>query len=292
MKFHLSIPRLLIVTILLVSCVLASYGQTTSENSSSLRLKHLTLAFWNDTADAERFVEEGWVYAPDDYITTSIAANISVDYNNKPWIFAWNTNVITLKDEGYRTDLLTIRLSKPITWEKGQFVISAGIMGNGNFGGESIQNGYHFIRSHRIIDLPYPESRRIGPMFEEQAVFNIWETNSNSFYLCLKNFNALPAGYHRYRGMFLASSQISPAITCEATFGYSGFYLLHDSLQPVFQNGIEYGILFRWELRERVTISAWAYANAYRNDQSIPGISLTFGSIDNSDLLTGMALFP
>jgi hypothetical protein len=165
-------------------------------------------------------------------------------------------------------------------------------MGNGNFGGETLQNGYHLLRKHRAFDLAYPKSPRIGPVLEEEVLISLRKQKPARLSLLLANINALPAGYHRYRGLLIATKSLSSLWSLETSFGYSGYYHLQDNLEPVFRDGVDYGILVRWKVEEKTVLAFWVYANAYRNDQTIPGVSLTFGSLDTQGLLTGTVLFP
>lgn len=252
----------------------------------------ISFLFWNDTADAERFFKEGWRYAPDDYLTTSFGLEYRFHRRGRPWKITSHLNVITLKDLGTRTDLFSLHLETRFRFQGLQIILSGGVMGNGNFGGASIQNAYHRLRHHRELKLAYPVRNRFGPSLGVEIRGMIQEMQRSSVSARFSSLSGFTAGYHRYRSLFVYSHQLSTGIQAEAVSGYSGYVSLHESLEPVFEAGVTYGAAFTWSIHRNLILSGWIYANLYRRDQTIPGVSITFGAPAGEGLLSSIGIFP
>lgn len=252
----------------------------------------ISLAFWNDTADAERFLREGLNRAQDDYLTAAWEARLAWQAGRVPCDLAWNTCVVTLKERGRRTDLGSLRLGASLHLPRGELHVATGLMGRGRFGGEGLQNGYHGLSGNPRLELAYPAATHLGPVLEERYTLSAPGKVGQHVALALMNLDAPAAGYHRSRVLLQAKAGMTQAAQVEACLGLARYRHLDAWLRPAFQDGMDYGALLRWSIRPRLHLSCWALANPTRKDQTIPGLSLAWGALASGSQLTGLALFP
>ncbi len=259
------------------------------KNDSSAHINGFQFAFWNDSFDLENAVFDGKNLGLDDYLTTNFMASLSFDYRNQPWNFDSNLNVITNRQAMYRTDLLTHLLSSQKIVRAGIIKYSIGWIAQGNYGGKSIQNGYHSLRGHLSLEPVYPSFSASGPMliftFESRPYLNL--PLSPAFFI--QTVNGFIVNYHNMKsgitGQFKPFKEtLESKLSTSAIVFYSHYIGLNRYLTPVFDSGIRYGGTLRYELKKLVSISIWTISNQYRNDQAYVGVMLSLGIFPNRSI--------
>ena len=130
-----------------------------SEGESDYRI---SLGYWNDNFLFEKLMGMKARGSRDDFETASFWLQVSRERSGKWWICDSNFSILTDKAGQFRTDILAVSLSRDFTALSGTLRTGLGLAANGDFGGGSIQNGYHRVFGYRKVNLPYSLKSRIG----------------------------------------------------------------------------------------------------------------------------------
>jgi hypothetical protein len=120
------------------------------------------MALWEDTADAERFLQQGHGRALDDHLTVSLAAWSTLEHKGRPWRLLLAQHVITDKQAGRRVDLSTLRFGSRLHPGRAILDLETGLAALGRTGGQNLQNGYHRLGGVATVGLEYPDHTRWG----------------------------------------------------------------------------------------------------------------------------------
>lgn len=246
--------------------------------------------YWNDTTDIERLVTDGWALAQDDYVTVGFAAGWTPGPSRSTP--AWRATLagITLKDAGTRTDLLALVAQLPFDVYGVAVTVRLGGMASGNFGGAGLQNGWHALRRHSIVDLRYPAAPRVGPLLGGELAWAPVPSLPFRPSLHLRSSHAPTVGYHRHDMHLSGGGEPASGWRVDTVAGYTAYNNLHASFAPAFQSGWTYGVAVGVSPWSNATITAWWLANLYRNDQSVPGISLRWTPNHSGPFIPGREL--
>lgn len=249
----------------------------TKAQAVTIDVERMVLALREDTADAERFVKEGWSRAQDDHLTTSLSAQLDLRTARRSWESSLLLEVITHRDGGRRTDLGVLRVST--LREAGALTlrIGSGLMGNGNFGGEFLQNTYHALGNHPDLQLDYPDDTRMGHLLEASIAYRKATPAGVSLEFGFSTLDAPAAGYHRVRGTLVAGGSLASRLSWECSLGVSRLHHLATNIATSLQSGFDYGVLLEFRPTPSLGLSCWMMPNQFRKDQTSVGVSLTFG---------------
>ncbi|MBZ0264303.1 hypothetical protein K8I28_06510 [bacterium] len=256
-------------------CLFLLFCIASQSNAKPLEIDSFSISYWNDTADTERMIEEGWFYAQDDYVTYAAAVQLTFKSEKRKWQIGSHYKAITYKDYGYRTDLVDVQFGSNFQFHTITSWVSAGLLGMGNLGGASIQNSYHKTRSHSVVALHYPEKTSVGITIETHTNLPLVSPSRNQVFLQANTFNTFGTGYNHAKLATIYCGEFGHFIV-KTSLGYKLFYELDSQLNRAFQNGIEYRLDLGYSFNSSWRISAWLHANAYRNDQSAQGFTLTW----------------
>ncbi len=283
---------LILSLLVVVPCLCLGGSDQSVVNNRSLKLSTISAGYWNDNMDYEQYFE-GLKYGLDDYVTASF-------WLKGFWGSGWEAdlllNVITNRSGGYRTDLLTGRVSKTLFVSSGRWKIGLGITGSGNFGGRGIQNGYHRTRGILELELPYSFGTETGGYLGAEYFHHEWQYLNLGLqmfgggYVCpgIGIGSIREGSILEYNGFKVWRVEIHPsAIVYHKTFFVSG-----EPFKPIFRSGVSYGGMVSVKVTDNFGLSLWTISNMYRNDQGQIGVAFVFGGGDQGRDDYGMMMFP
>jgi len=245
-----------------------------------------TFAYWNDNFDYEKSLSDFMKIGKDDYVTASFWLQVASEWNSIHWLLDSYLSVLTDREAGYRTDLLTIRLSQVKPFSFGKLQYGVGIVLSGNFGGSAIQNSYHKIRNIEEIDLNYDDEGLTGITgflrWEKELYrfnrFNISNHVANSLRHRAgpSNINAGLAANYVGGSIWLISSY-----HMQTYLGYTYYNRVRKQLSNIFGSGIVVGGLISVVVKSKSSVALWFTHNQYGRGQPHFGITIGFGLNDS-----------
>ena len=235
------------------------------------------LTFREDTVDLLRFLREGHGRAQDDHLTFSLAAWHAWGPPQRSLELGLALHCLTDRLSGTRTDLGFVQLEKSL-WHSQSlaWIMGLGLAARGDLGGQSLQNGYHGLSGNALLDLEYPTHRHWGGLFTQRLDW-IALKGAGSRAGILAAHCESGAGFHR--ASLLAHGDWMPATRwrLEAGAGVVRHHHLASELQHAFQSGPMGALLGHWSPASRLELSIFVLVRNTRQDQSVPGVSLTWG---------------
>ena len=140
--------------------ILASSGDDRAEKPYQV-----SFGYWNDNLlFADRDENESF-QGRDDYVTASLWLQGALNKKETWWLLDLYYTLLTNKTSNYRIDLVTFRLSADRELPIGSVQVGTVMIVKGDFGGSTIQNGYHRLMGYDRVTLPYEASNKAGPIF-------------------------------------------------------------------------------------------------------------------------------
>lgn len=263
-------------------------AQTETENLTPLQFLDLsdnsfTIGYWNDNfslpQEMNNLFKRKIFQTADDFVTASFWLRYSAMYKNQKWFLDSYLNVLTSRENKYRTDLFSIRLMREQNLEFGFLRYGIGIVLGGNYGGEFIQKNYHKIFFLSKVELPYQEKNYFGISFYTSIRPIIYE--SNHFRLMgvgsLSYLTAGPSFMHT--GVSFVCLPFPTRWILRFHIGGEYYYQNKPLYTPFFDEGLLWGFISSYRIMSNFQISSWVTGNQYgTGSQNHFGISFTFGA--------------
>jgi len=249
------------------------------------------MALWEDTADAERFLQQGHGRALDDHLTVSLAAWSTLEHKGRPWRLLLAQHVITDKQAGRRVDLSTLRFGSRLHPGRAILDLETGLAALGRTGGQNLQNGYHRLFDVASVDLDYPRTTRVGPLLAGRIAWPLVSRHPEAAVLELHTVDTA-AGFHRARALLRTRWRPLRALHAEAYAGAARYHHLDPSLARAFQGGREFGLLLDWQALHHWHLDAWLLADIYRPNQANPGLSIEWHTAADPGSVLSRVLMP
>lgn len=248
-----------------------------------LKWKHncqVTLGYWNDNFIFEEVYGAKVQGNRDDFETASFWVQVADEHAGKWWFFDSNFSILTDKTGHYRTDVLAFRQSREFPVPSGTIQAGLGIAFNGDFGGCSIQNGYHEAFGYQKVNLPYSVKSRLGGivLLRYKPVLLKLEHCRLGGYVSNYLRTAIIPSNSRAGLEFNAVQDLRDVIVhFQSIAGYTGYYGGTKPLSSLFENGFTWGILVSGGIKGSCGAAAWYSNNQYGLRKYQFGISLIFG---------------
>jgi len=273
----------------------ADYPYSTPDAASPVP-HQITFGYWNDNLIFEfldKFMKDG----NDNYVTASFWSQIDFEKINRWWMIDIYYNILTNKTDNYRFDLLALKLSVEKDTRRALLQAGTGIIARGNFGGSGLQTGFHEIFGFTKVELPYSGANRTGLMLSVKVEPYI----RRGEYLTLSSYlsssfrtAAAPSNYRIGLNTICKLNKNNPnfSLEAQARAGYIRYYRRGDLLEPLFDRGVSYGIMFVANIFQTKHFAIWMTDNQYGRHQPHYGISFTFGSKQQRALRLSDITFP
>lgn len=281
--------RLLTPFFLLLAVVISSAptagadtGQQTADGSQHIPNVQATFGYWNDNFIVGNLFGTRLSDGGDDHVTASFWFQAGFEDRGRWWLVDIYHNILTNKTGGYRTDLLTCRISH----ERMAFGCSVqgglGIIGGGNFGGQDIQNVYHRIAGISRIDLDYVNENKLGLVAFARCKRPLLHLNPGDLGLFTGVSHRGEVGPSNVRFGFEADTRPVAlfehiSLSLQGRAGYIHYYDRGRRLSPIFDGGFTWGLLASFMRTERLNATLWVTGNQYGRKNPHFGVSLTFG---------------
>ncbi|MCE5252143.1 hypothetical protein LLG96_18230 [bacterium] len=268
-----------------LSCSAEKTGDTIKRKDIVPRTRQnfqTSVGYWNDNFIVPRLFGEKLNQGKDDFETASFWLQTAREKTGIWWFFDAYYNILTNKKGKYRTDLLTFRLSLEKEFSFGSLRLGTGIIASGNFGGETLQNGYHRISGTTHLSLPYAEKDRRGIIGLARYHHSLWRTNAMRFNGYVSNSLRTSVGPCNVRTgleMHVVTRPLKRAyvLHVQAQAGYFHYYRTGRYMSPLFREGFMWGMLFSGGRAGKYNIGLWFTDNQYGLDQPHFGISMIIG---------------
>ncbi len=239
----------------------------------------ITIGYWNDNFFSKRIPGLKTSRTRDDFQTASFwlhaAAGQSCGWRHCDSFFT----ILTHKQKNFRTDLIAIRFSKEHPFFRGPLRVGFGLAANGDFGGSSIQNGYHGIFGNKKVDLPYSVASHIGGTASLRLAPVILETGHfklNGYASSYLRTAVIPCNTRAGLEFDAVKAFGNRRFHCQIIGGYTGYFGGMGPLVSLFENGFTWGMLVSGGLSGRLGTSVWYANNQYGLKQYQFGCSVTF----------------
>ena len=253
------------------------------KNSFSNTSKYQTsVAYWNDNILSPERINIKYLNGKDDYVTASFLLQIAFENHDNWWFLDFYHNILTNKHGKYRTDLLTCRLSIEKLISTGSVRFGAGIIANGNFGGKTIQNGYHKLVNINQVELPYVEKEETGFIALLRYEPVLWRSEHIRFKGYAANSYRSAAGPSKLSTGLILNVTKRPirktyVLYLQTGTGYINYYHSGKYISPLFDNGLIWGVLLSGGNTGKYCVAVWITGNQYGLEQPHYGISFSFG---------------
>jgi len=232
------------------------------------RAIQVRMGYWNDNFPIDSIFGKSLNRGEDDNVTAAIMLQTGWMMGEKHLFLELFDSIITNKTSHYRTDVVIARLLMRTSTQWGSYTIGGGILGNDNFGGEFLQNGYHSMTGIRKLELPYLRDTGIGPTIYTDMKTNLYTDGRKLLVAALS---------HSYRHTLLPSFGKAGLEFCfdtnpsgrKSRYGlrlYTGYLEHYDKkkyLREMFDDGILSGAMVSHGVPEKYHVSIFITFNQY-----------------------------
>ncbi|MCF7811902.1 hypothetical protein K9N50_13060 [bacterium] len=242
----------------------------------------VTFEYVNDNFIATTNFEPILNFGKDDNVTASFLLQIALETEARWLMLNIYQTIITNKQEGYRTDLLSVYPSIEQKFGNGQLTLGAGLIARGNYGGEFIQSTYHRIVHLDPVELPYIGGNRFGFILLTGYEYRLNEGEYSILGCFLRNSLKVGSGPSSLRtGVKLDLLNRNLIHNCilqlQVNTGYLFTYVSDRYISPIFDSGNYQALLGSIGFMEKFQIAGWISLNQYGLHQTHFGATLTFG---------------
>lgn len=233
------------------------------------------LGFHEDGADPVRLLKEGYSRAQDDFLTFSLFADAGLSGNTSIRLGARH-HLLTDRAAGERLDLGILGASFPLSSSRQHIRPMLGVLALGSLGGQKIQNVYHRLGNHPILDLDTADASRVCAL----AGLELRVATEALPFQLVAGLAADHDGWYR-RGSLLIerSGQTgSGVLGWRVQLGGKVMDSRSDLIASALGSGFWAGLDLSWQLKEDFSLCSWVRPGASRSDQSLLGLALAFGS--------------
>ncbi|MDE3058695.1 MAG: hypothetical protein KGJ59_12140 [Bacteroidota bacterium] len=247
------------------------------------------VAHWNDDlffdSKINSLFKRKVIATDDDNLTANFWVRVgTTEQSERNYVDAY-LNIITSKANNYRTDLLSLRAlhedaTQNVSWHYG-----AGIVFSGDFGGRSIQNGYHSFAGFSKISLPYAREKYFGVSFYGSIKPVWWKYYGFTFTSPLSASFLTGGGPSSVEGGFSLLYEFNgwTNLQIRAHTGYVDYYQNNSLLAPFFGRGILRAIMMSDKITKDFNVSVWVAENQYGRRYQHYGFALSTSFIATID---------
>ncbi len=240
-----------------------------------------SFSYWNDNLVLESFLGVDIPEGNDDHFTANFLFDFSFEYHSlfvNPFLYL---NIITHDKADYRTDLLAFYLTAKQKTLTGDFGYGLGLIANGDFKGDAIQNAYHRNFGHPHVDLPYYSETKTGVSLWLKYQQIIWERRYFNLRGYLKTdirTAVVPPLIRAGLNPNLLSSIIKKnyRICFDVQFGYAVFFDTDCILDDHFSSGEFWGARLTAGKLNRLSVAFWVNHNHNGLQQPYFGFTIEY----------------
>ncbi len=240
----------------------------------SAGVESLTLGFHEDGADPVRLLENGYSRAQDDYLTFSLFADAGLSGNTSIRLGA-RLHLLTDRAAGERLDLGILGASFPLSSSRQHIRPMLGVLALGSLGGQKIQNVYHRLGNHPILDLDTAEASRVCAL----AGLELRVATEALPFQLVAGLLADNKGWYRRSSLLVErSGAISNGqFAWRVQVGAKATGSQSDLIARALGSGFWAGLDLAWQLKEDFSLCSWVRPGASRSDQSLLGLAIVLG---------------
>ena len=283
--------HLIITTFLILFCQ-GVYGSGFDSNAmtpvkdDSSSPVQIRFGYWNDNFLIDNVFGKSINKGRDDNVTAGFMLQAScINSRNLLFLDIFHS-ILANKSRNYRTDVIIARflLKKNTKW--GSYTIGPGILSNNNYGGETLQNGYHSLTGIRQVKLPYLKDNRTGITIFTNIKTNIFLDTSQKLKASIS---------HSYRNVILPNvgkigieysmkktMKSRPGIFAYQIYaGYLNFYKSEKYFKSMFDDGIMTGFMISYGVAGKYQLSTYLTTNQYGLKQPHFGVSFVWNWLES-----------
>ena len=244
----------------------ACAGAATAECAK--RPAQIRFGYWNDNFPIDSIFGKSLNRGKDDNVTAAFILQSGWKARERFVFFDIFHSIITNKSHNYRTDVVITRLLMRKMTHWGSYAVGGGILGNNNFGGEFLQNGYHSLTGIRKLEQPYLRDNRIGLTIYTDIKTQIYADGGNALFAAFS---------HSYRHALLPSfgkAGLEYGIEKNVSGGrgrsgfrlYAGYVEHYDKkkyFRKMFDDGVTSGAMLTHGVPEKYHVSVFLTLNQY-----------------------------
>jgi hypothetical protein len=240
----------------------------------AIELESLTLGFHEDGADPVRLLEDGYSRAQDDYLTFSLFADASLTGERQIRLVT-RLHLLTDREAAERLDLGLFKASFSLSASRHEIRPILGVLALGDLGGQEIQNTYHRLGNHPVLDFASTETNQLGVL--TGLSFHL-AADELPFQLVAELLTDHKGCYRRSSLLVERSGAISNGrFAWRVQVGAKATGSNSDLIARALGSGPWAGLDLAWQLGEKLSLCSWIRPGASRSDQSLMGLALAFG---------------
>lgn len=268
-----------------------------SAQAAFLTAPIVSLHYWNDNLIISDLGSLQIPEGNDDHLTTNFLLAVSWQSAVGRLGSELCLNIVTHKQAGWRTDLLSCSIS--LTQNPGWGVVNGniGLLTKGQFAGDQIQNRYHQQINFPVVNLPYDPRPQVGLILSLNASTSLYE---GSCYR-IRGWSAgqlrtalipssvrLGSDLNFNPVLFLTRSFLQFGV--QSSYGYyvPSSFLLDDLFRP----GLTWGSQLTLGRIESLAVSVWFTTNRYGVHQPHFGLTIAYPGRENLTSYQAGQMFP
>ncbi len=226
--------------------------------------KYITISYWNDDFLYRNIIEDIIPKGEDDRVTAALL----IEYGTQDIDIRFHYKILTSRELGYRTDLVSIGYLKNLERWSRYFCYGFGLMGNGNLGGSTIQNAYHRLNGYDEVRLTYLEQIKVGVYISGLIQKHILWSNRPTVVLYLQPtlgmhpvVNSIKTGASVANDFTILKSSITGRM--EVVGGFNHHFVDDRFYKSIFSSGVMYGSMLSLVVFRQYLLSGWIMVNHY-----------------------------
>lgn len=253
------------------------------ENPLRAQDYHIKLSYWNDNFGYQGAIREIIPPGKDDGVTAAFRLQYGQYHQNQMTDLDLYYAILTNRKENYRMDLIALRVTNERKLKWGNLLLGAGFIGQGNFGGATIQNWYHKVKGYTQVDLDYLDGSAVGFTATGRVLKNIWEYDKTtaSIFAGTSLRTGTSASYLR-GGMIINQSFMLPPLKLPGRIQLMSsifhYFPSMDVFDPLFQEGVMVGGMISLNVIPHGVVSGWMTLNQYGLNNPHYGMTLAYQS--------------
>ena len=265
-----------------VPTVVSGSDITAATALSDVTATRCSMGYWNDNFVLTRMLGKRIEQGRDDFVTASFWLRAERFFSDGCIMVDLYHSILTNRDAGYRTDLISVRCSVERKLHAGMLTVGGGIIAQGRYGGRAIQNGYHRLTGAVPVDLAYSDTERVGPAL--LAGYRLYgkaapRLNIGGYATGVWRGGVGPGTVH-----IGAESELRPltrrvpgSSVVRIQTGYVAYAEEGRILSPLFGRGIMAAGMGTAAFTKSFAVSGWITYNQYGREQPHFGIVASFG---------------
>ena len=239
----------------------------------------LSLSYWNDNVFFQKQLASVRPMGDDDFMTASFRFQLAHAVNDH-WVSLESYYAIFTDRVGnYRFDIFSLRRTVEIQSTFIKWKLGYGGVVRGDLGGDRIQNVYHHLRGYSRVALPQLDGYRFGftGLIKASHPVDILPALQLEPYVSsVLRVGAGPTGVRA--GVESTTPWVLPNLRAQGSLqlrlGYVNYLLAHTLIEPAFDQGVVFGIMWNTILDDHWGLSLWYTENQYGLDDPHYGMTL------------------